>query len=61
MDVISVPAQTTFLMHAKAKGAKQVCGYRMLIYQALFEMELFTGRKAPFAVMEKTVLDSLAK
>jgi len=48
-------------MHAKAKGAKQVCGYRMLIYQALFEMELFTGRKAPFAVMEKTVLDSLAK
>ena len=59
MDVIPVPAQTTFLKHAKARGAKQVCGYRMLIHQALFQMELFTGRKAPFAVMEKTVLDAV--
>jgi shikimate dehydrogenase len=59
MDVIIVPAETTFLKHAKAKGAKTVPGYRMLIHQALFQIELFTGKKAPFEAMEKALMEAL--
>ncbi|HSW77954.1 MAG TPA: shikimate dehydrogenase [Candidatus Chromulinivoraceae bacterium] len=59
MDVITVPADTKFLQYAKAKGAMTVPGYRMLIHQALFQLELFTGKKAPFEVMEKALLEAL--
>ncbi|HJQ08053.1 MAG TPA: shikimate dehydrogenase [Candidatus Saccharimonadales bacterium] len=59
MDVITVPAETMFLKYAKNKGAQTVPGYRMLIHQALFQMELFTGKKAPFEVMEKALLGTL--
>jgi shikimate dehydrogenase len=59
MDVITVPMDTKFLKYAKAKGAKTVPGYRMLIHQALFQIELFTGKKAPFEVMEKALLEAL--
>lgn len=59
MDVVFVPAATTFLKDAKEQGAAIVPGYRMLIHQALFQMELFTGKKAPFEVMEKALLDAL--
>jgi len=59
MDVIFVPAETMFLKHAKAKGAKTVAGYRMLIHQALFQMEKYTGKKAPFEVMEKALLEAI--
>jgi shikimate dehydrogenase len=59
MDVITVPAETTFLKYAKAKGAKTVPGYRMLIHQALFQFELFVGEKPPLEVMEKALLEAL--
>lgn len=58
MDVITVPAETKFLQFAKAKGAKQIFGYRMLIHQALFQFELFTSQKPPFEVMEKALLEA---
>lgn len=57
MDVITVPAKTKFLEYAEEKGAKIVYGYRMLIHQAIFQIELFTGKKAPFEVMEKALLE----
>lgn len=59
MDVVFVPAETTFMKAAKSRGAEVVAGYRMLIHQALFQMELFTGKKAPFEIMEKALLDAL--
>lgn len=59
MDVVFVPAETTFLKDAKEQGATVVPGYRMLIHQALFQMELFTGKKAPFEVMEQALLNAL--
>lgn len=59
MDVVFIPAETTFLKYAKAQGATTVAGYRMLIHQALFQIELFTGQKAPFEVMEKALLEAL--
>jgi shikimate dehydrogenase len=60
MDVVFVPAETTFMKDAKSRGADVVAGYRMLIHQALFQMELFTGKKAPFDVMERALLDALS-
>jgi shikimate dehydrogenase len=59
MDVVTVPAETTFLKYAKAKGVKTVPGYRMLRHQALFQFELFVGTKPPFEVMEKALLEAL--
>jgi shikimate dehydrogenase len=59
MDVVTVPTETTFLKHAKAKGAKVIPGYRMLIHQALFQIELFTGKKAPFEVMEQALMEAI--
>jgi len=56
MDVVTVPTETQFLKNAQAKGAKLVYGYRMLIHQALFQFELFTGQKPPFEVMEEALL-----
>lgn len=61
MDVVTVPTETTFLKHAKGRGVKVVPGYRMLIHQALFQIELFTGKKAPFDVMEKALMKALAQ
>jgi shikimate dehydrogenase len=57
MDVITVPTETMFLKLAKSKGVKTVPGYRMLIHQALFQFELFTGQKPPFEVMERALLE----
>lgn len=59
MDVVLVPTETTFLKQAKAKGSKTVAGHRMLIHQALFQMEKYTGKKAPFETMEKALLEVL--
>lgn len=60
MDVVFVPAETTFMKDAKNQGAQVVAGYRMLIHQALFQMELFTGQKAPFDVMQDALLEALS-
>jgi shikimate dehydrogenase len=59
LDVVFMPAETTFLKNAKRMGAIVVPGYRMLIHQALFQMELFTGKKAPFDVMEKALMQAI--
>lgn len=56
MDVIVMPAETAFLKLAKAGGAHPIAGSRMLIHQAIFQIELFSGKKAPFEVMEKALL-----
>ena len=59
MDVVTVPAETKFLQQAKAKGVMTVPGYRMLIHQAIFQMEMYSGKKAPFDVMEKALLEAI--
>lgn len=59
MDVVFVPNPTAFLKLAGAQGCKTIPGYRMLIHQALFQFELFTGEKPPFEVMEEALLEAL--
>jgi shikimate dehydrogenase len=60
LDAVFVPTTTTFLKSAQERGCKTVPGYRMLIHQALFQFELFTGQKPPFEVMEKALLAAVA-
>ena len=59
MDVVFVPNPTSFIAQAASRGCTTVFGHRMLIHQALFQFELFTGRKPPFEVMEKALLEAL--
>ena len=56
LDAVFVPTETTLLRRARERGCTVIPGYRMLIHQALFQFELFTGQKPPFAVMEKALL-----
>ncbi len=59
LDVVMKPLETTFQKIAKQKNCTVIPGYRMMIYQALFQVEMFTGKKAPFGVMEKALLGVL--
>lgn len=59
MDVVFNQKNTELLKIAKIKKCKVIPGYRMLIYQALFQFKLFTGKEASFNVMEKELLKLL--
>lgn len=58
-DIVYNPKETKLLADAKAKGCIIVYGYKMLLYQAIAQFELFTGKKAPAEVMEKALLQAL--
>ena len=59
MDVCFIPLETKLLKIAKQSGCIVVPGYRMLIHQALFQFKLFTGKDAPFSVMEEALIGNL--
>lgn len=50
-DLIYSPEKTSFLLEAESKGAKIQNGLAMLVAQAAFSFELFTGVKASFDYM----------
>ena len=58
-DAVYLPRDTKFLEQAKAAGLTVVHGDRMLLFQAVTQVELFTGRKAPVDTMEKALNDYL--
>lgn len=60
MDIVFYPFKTKLLEIAEKAGCETIPGYRMLIHQALFQFEAFTGRKAPFDVMETTLKQALS-
>lgn len=51
-DIVYTPMRTPLLSLAEKKGASIVYGYKMLLYQATRQFELFTGHKAPESLME---------
>jgi shikimate dehydrogenase len=59
LDAVFIPIETTFVKIAKSLGCIAIPGYRMLIHQACYQFELYTGLKAPFDVMEKALLDKI--
>ncbi len=60
-DIVYTPQRTPLLALAERRGAKTIPGYLMLLYQALLQFELFTGEKAPEALLEKELLRALRK
>jgi shikimate dehydrogenase len=54
-DLVYNPHETTFLKAAKARGARRFHGLGMLLYQGVIAFEIWTGKKAPVAVMKKAL------
>jgi shikimate dehydrogenase len=50
-DLVYNPAQTPLLREAARAGAPVLGGIHMLVYQGAASFELWTGKKAPVAVM----------
>lgn len=59
MDVVYNPLQTKLLRDAESRGLKTVSGADMFVNQALFQFEIWTGKKAPREVMYDVVIASL--
>ena len=51
--------ETQLLKDARLAGAVAVDGVMMLVYQGAKALEIWTGKKAPVDVMEKTVREAL--
>jgi shikimate dehydrogenase len=58
-DIISNPKETRLLIEARERGCTVVYGYKMLLYQAVRQFELFTGHRAPLKTMESALTQAL--
>jgi len=58
-DTVYNPKETRLLIEARERGCAIVYGYKMLLYQAAMQFELFTGHKAPLKVMESALTQAL--
>ena len=58
-DTVYIPKETRLLAEAGEKGCAIVYGYKMLLYQAAMQFELFTGRQAPLVAMESALTQVL--
>jgi len=54
-DLVYNPPETPLLKAAKARGARRLSGIGMLLYQGVIAFELWTGSKAPIAVMKRAL------
>lgn len=59
LDIVYKPVQTELVQAAKASGAVTVHGGRMLLHQATRQFELYTGRQAPLAAMDRALTATL--
>jgi shikimate dehydrogenase len=55
MDIVYKPIRTRLLELAERYGARTVHGGRMLLHQACRQVELYTGRPAPYEVMHRAI------
>jgi len=58
-EVIYNPKETKLITEAKAAGCNLIYGYKMFLYQAARQFELFTGHQAPLAEMEQVLIKAL--
>ncbi|MDE2590954.1 MAG: shikimate dehydrogenase [Patescibacteria group bacterium] len=58
-DIIYTPFETQLLKLAKGKGACVIHGTDMLLYQAIAQFNIYTGRSAPEEVMRKAIIENL--
>lgn len=61
VDLLYHPAQTPFLVTARAAGASAFGGLGHLLHQAALSFELWTGQVAPLDVMSAAALAALAE
>ena len=59
MDIVYHPLNTRLLKEAADIGCRTINGLDMFVYQGALQFELWTGRKAPVAVMRVAVLKAL--
>lgn len=58
-DVVFNPPETRLLAAARTRGLRVLDGLAMLVYQGVIGFELWTGRKAPEAVMTRALRTAL--
>lgn len=58
-DIVYNPGETRLIAEAREKGCAVIYGYKMLLYQAAGQFELFTGLKAPLPAMESALTQAL--
>lgn len=61
LDVVFIPPQTKLIKDAESRGCIAIPGTRMLVHQAAYQFELYTGKQAPFEVMEKALLERISQ
>jgi shikimate dehydrogenase len=54
-DIVYNPKETRLLIEARERGCNVVYGYKMFLYQAARQFELFTGHQAPLPAMESAL------
>ncbi len=58
-DIVYNPKETKLINQAKQRGCQVVYGYKMLLYQAVYQFKLFTGQEPPVEKMEEILLKNL--
>lgn len=58
-DIIYRPLKTKLVRAAEKRSLKAAGGIGMLLYQGAMAFELWTGKRAPIALMRRELLDSL--
>jgi len=61
MDVVYNPLKTRLLRAAEHIGCQTIDGVSMFVHQGAFQLELWTGMKAPVEIMKKAALNALGK
>jgi shikimate dehydrogenase len=60
-DVVYTPLRTRLLRLCHARSIRSSSGINMLLYQGVLAFELWTGQKAPVALMKKELLGRLKR
>jgi shikimate dehydrogenase len=61
IDIVYNPLETVLLRKAREAGARAVGGLDMLVYQAVAQQMLWTGREPPADIMRKAAAERLAE
>lgn len=59
LDVVFIPPRSKLVRDAESRGCIAISGIRMLVHQAAYQFELYTGRQAPLEVMERALLEKI--
>jgi len=61
LDVVFNPPVSRLVRDARARGCIAIPGTRMLVHQAAYQFQLYTGVHAPFEAMEGALLETIAR